>query len=201
MQNENKHKQRIIVGISGASGFQYGLEALRLLKKAGYETHLVMSKGADLTRQHETSLSRSDVEQLADVSYSPAALGASISSGSFRTLGMIIAPCSMRTLAAIASGVTDNLVTRAADVVLKERRRLVLLARETPLHLGHLRNMQAVTEYGAIVFPPVPAIYAGPKTADEIIKHSVARAIGLLGVDSSELPRWGETLPSISIEK
>lgn len=195
------HKQRVIVGISGASGFQYGLEALRLLKAAGLETHLVMSKGADLTRQHETSLTRHDVEAMADICHSPAALGAPISSGSFRTMGMIVAPCSMRTLAAIASGVTDNLLTRAADVVLKERRRLVLMARETPLHLGHLRNMQAVTEYGAVVFPPVPAIYAGPKTADEIIRHSVARAIGLLGVDTDELPRWGETLPALDIEK
>lgn len=201
MKKEHVQKERVIVGISGASGFQYGLEALRLLTKAGYETHLVMSKGADLTRQHETSLSRTEVEQLADHSYSPAALGAPISSGSFRTLGMIVAPCSMRTLAAIASGVSDNLVTRAADVVLKERRRLVLMVRETPLHLGHLRNMQAVTEYGAVVFPPVPAIYAAPKTADEIIRHSAARALSLLGIDSAELPRWGETMPALSLEK
>ncbi|WP_029003264.1 UbiX family flavin prenyltransferase [Azorhizobium doebereinerae] len=194
-------KDRVVVGITGASGFQYGLEALRLLNDAGVETHLVMSKGADLTRQHETSVTRAEVEQMAAYCHAPGALGAPISSGSFRTLGMIIAPCSMHTLGAIASGVTDNLVTRAADVVLKERRRLVLMARETPLHLGHLRNMQAVTEYGAIVFPPVPAIYAGPKTTDDIIRHSVARAIGLLGIHTQELPRWGETVPALTLEK
>lgn len=188
-------KERIIVGITGASGFQYGVEALRLLRKTAFETHLVVSKGADLTRQHETALTREVVEQLADHCHDPNALGAPISSGSFQTRGMIIAPCSIHTLGAIASGVTDTLVTRAADVVLKERRRLVLMVRETPLHLGHLRNMQAVTEYGAIVFPPVPAIYAGPETVDEIIRHSVARALSLLGVVSDAFPRWGETIP------
>lgn len=193
-------KPRVIVGISGATGFQYGVKALQLLRELGVETHLVMSKAAGLTRQHETAFDRKQVEQLADVSYPAGAVGAAIASGSFRTLGMIVAPCSMRTLGAIASGVTDTLLTRAADVVLKERRRLVLMTRETPLHLGHIRNMATVTEYGAIVFPPVPSLYAGPQTIEDMIAHSAARAIGLLGLDHPSLPRWGETLEATLAE-
>ncbi len=193
-------KPRVIVGISGATGFQYGVKALQLLRELGVETHLVMSKAAGLTRQHETAFDRDQVEQLADVSYPAGAVGAAIASGSFRTLGMIVAPCSMRTLGAIASGVTDTLLTRAADVVLKERRRLVLMTRETPLHLGHIRNMATVTEYGAIVFPPVPSLYAGPQTIEDMIAHSAARAIGFLGLDHPSLPRWGETLPATLAE-
>lgn len=193
-------KPRVIVGISGATGFQYGVKALQLLRELGVETHLVMSKAAGLTRQHETAFDREQVEQLADVSYPAGAVGAAIASGSFRTLGMIVAPCSMRTLGAIASGVTDTLLTRAADVVLKERRRLVLMTRETPLHLGHIRNMATVTEYGAIVFPPVPSLYAGPQTIEDMIAHSAARAIGLLGLDHPSLPRWGENLPATLAE-
>ncbi len=193
-------KPRVIVGISGATGFQYGVKALQLLRELGVETHLVMSKAAGLTRQHETAFDRDQVEQLADVNYPSGAVGAAIASGSFRTLGMIVAPCSMRTLGAIASGVTDTLLTRAADVVLKERRRLVLMTRETPLHLGHIRNMATVTEYGAIVFPPVPSLYAGPQTIEDMIAHSAARAIGLLGLDHPSLPRWGETLPALLAE-
>lgn len=193
-------KPRVIVGISGATGFQYGVKALQLLRELGAETHLVMSKAAGLTREHETTLSREEVIALADVFYPTGAVGAAISSGSFRTAGMIVAPCSMHTLAAIANGVTDNLLTRAADVVLKERRRLVLMVRETPLHLGHIRNMAAVTEYGAIVFPPVPALYAGPQSIEQIVTHSAARAIGLLGFESDALPRWGESLPATTAE-
>ncbi|MFT4274634.1 MAG: UbiX family flavin prenyltransferase [Pantoea sp.] len=193
-------KPRVVVGISGATGFQYGVKALQLLRELGAETHLVMSKAADLTREHETDLSRDEVIALADVFYPTGALGAAISSGSFRTAGMIVAPCSMHTLAAIATGVTDNLLTRAADVTLKERRPLILMTRETPLHLGHIRNMASVTEYGAAVFPPVPALYAGPGSIDQIVTHSVARAIGLLGFDSSAFPRWGETLSAINAE-
>lgn len=193
-------KPRVVVGISGATGFQYGVKALQLLKELGAETHLVMSKAADLTREHETDLSRDEVIALADVFYPAGALGAAISSGSFRTAGMIVAPCSMHTLAAIATGVTDNLLTRAADVTLKERRPLILMTRETPLHLGHIRNMASVTEYGATVFPPVPALYAGPGSIDQIVIHSVARAISLLGFDCSAFPRWGETLPAINAE-
>ncbi|AYD03838.1 UbiX family flavin prenyltransferase [Neorhizobium sp. NCHU2750] len=193
-------KPRVVVGISGATGFQYGVKALQLLKELGVETHLVMSKAAELTREHETDFKRDDVIALADVFYPTGALGASISSGSFRTAGMIVAPCSMHTLAAIATGVTDNLLTRAADVTLKERRPLVLMTRETPLHLGHIRNMASVTEYGATVFPPVPALYAGPGSIDQIVTHSAARAIGLLGFETSALPRWGETLSAINAE-
>lgn len=193
-------KPRVVVGISGATGFQYGVKALQLLKELGAETHLVMSKAAELTREHETDFKRDEVIALADVFYPTGALGAAISSGSFRTVGMIVAPCSMHSLAAIATGVTDNLLTRAADVTLKERRPLILMTRETPLHLGHIRNMASVTEYGAIVFPPVPALYAGPTSIDQIITHSAARAIGLLGFDTSALPRWGETLSAINTE-
>lgn len=193
-------KRRIIVGISGATGFQYGVKALQLLREMDVETHLVMSKAAGLTRQHETAFNRQEVESLADVVYPAGAVGAAIASGSFQTMGMIVAPCSMRTLGAIASGISDNLLTRAADVVLKERRRLVLMVRETPLHLGHIRNMATVTEYGAIVFPPVPSLYAGPQTIDDMLRHSAARALGLLGLDHPSLPRWGETLEATLAE-
>lgn len=145
-------KPRVIVGISGASGFSYGVQALRYLRQLDVETHLVISPAGHLNREHETTLTETDVAELADVVYPFRAVGAAIASGSFRTLGMLVAPCSMHTLAAISTGLTDNLLTRAADVVLKERRRLVLMVRETPLHAGHLRNMQQVTESGAIVF-------------------------------------------------
>lgn len=193
-------KPRVVIGISGATGFQYSVSALQLLRELGVETHLVMSKAADLTREHETDLSRNDVINLADVFYPTNALGAAIASGSFRTAGMIVAPCSMHTLAAIATGVTDNLLARAADVTLKERRPLILMTRETPLHLGHIRNMASVTEYGATVFPPVPTFYSAPVSIDEIVTHSVVRAIGLLGFDSRKCPRWGENLSSINTE-
>lgn len=193
-------KPRIVVGISGATGFQYGTEVLRLLRKLGAETHLVMSNAADLTRAKETKYAREDVIQMADVFYPGGAVGAAISSGSFLTAGMIIAPCSMHTLAAVAHSMTDNLLTRAADVVLKERRRLVLMVRETPLHLGHIRNMASVTELGAIVFPPVPALYAAPQTVEQVVAHSAARAISIFGFESVELPRWGDTLEDIKDE-
>ncbi len=184
--------RRIIVGISGASGFQYGLKALQLLSGMDLETHLVISKGAELTRALETGISREEVLALADVAHPIDDLGAAISSGSFATLGMLVAPCSMRSLAAIAHNLSDNLLTRAADVVLKERRRLVLLARETPLNLGHLRNMALVTEMGGIVFPPVPAMYQRPASLDEVVTHSVGRALDLFGLELPQLPRWGE---------
>ncbi len=184
--------RRIIVGISGASGFQYGVKALELLQQQDVEVHLVVSPGAERTCVLETDYHMAEVIALADVVHSSDNLGASISSGSFKTLGMLVAPCSMRTLAAIAHGLSDNLLTRAADVVLKERRRLVLMARETPLNLGHIRNMQHVTEMGGIIFPPVPALYQRPQTPDEIITHSVGRALDLLGLDVKALPRWGE---------
>lgn len=185
--------QRIIIGISGASGFQYGVKALELLKaREDLEVHLVISKGAEKTCELETDYVLDEVMALADVVHPVTHLGAAISSGSFRTLGMLVAPCSMRSLASIAHCMTDNLLTRAADVVLKERRRLVLLARETPLNLGHLRNMQLVTEMGGIIFPPVPALYQRPHSVDEIISHSVARALDLFGIELNKIPRWGE---------
>lgn len=191
---QKSQKPRVIVGISGASGFVYGVQALRYLRQLDVESHLIISPAGHLNREHETTLSEDDVADLADVVYPIQAVGAAIASGSFRTLGMLIAPCSMHTLAAVANGLTDNLLTRAADVVLKERRRLVLMARETPLHLGHLRNMLQVTEAGGIVFPPVPALYAKPTSVDDIVRHSAARALGLLGLDCQELPRWGEDI-------
>lgn len=184
---------RLVVGISGASGFQYGIKALELLRPLDVEVHLVISKGAQLTRAMETDVPPGAAEALADVAHPVQNLGAAISSGSFATLGMLVAPCSMSTLGAIAHGITDNLLTRAADVVLKERRRLVLMVRETPLHLGHLRNMVAVTEMGGIVFPPVPALYHRPASVDELVAHSVGRALDLFGLSVPNQPRWGET--------
>lgn len=184
-------KQRIILGISGASGFQYGYKALQLLQAVeDLEVHLVISKGAEMTRSLETPYSREEVLAMADVVHPIQDLGASISSGSFQTLGMLVAPCSMRSLASIAHGLSDNLLTRAADVVLKDRRRLVLMARETPLNLAHIDNMRRVTEMGGIVFPPVPALYMQPQSVDDIITQSVARALGLLGVELAQQQEW-----------
>jgi len=183
--------RRLIVGISGASGVVMGVRLLELLRGAGVETHLVMSGSAQVTLAHETSIKVQAVRDLAAVTYNADDMAAAISSGSFRTDGMIVVPCSMRTLAEVASGVTTTLLTRAADVVLKERRRLVLVVRETPLHLGHLRNMTAVTEMGAIVYPPVPAFYAKPASLVEMIDHSLGRALDLFGIDVSTVRRWG----------
>ena len=168
-----------------------GVRLLELLREAGVETHLVMSTGAQITLAHETSLKVRDVEALAAVRYNIDDIAAAISSGSFHTDGMIIVPCSMRTLAEVASGVTTTLLTRAADVVLKERRRLVMVVRETPLHLGHLRNMTAVTEMGAVVYPPVPAFYANPASIEEMVDHSLGRALDLFGIDLPVVRRWG----------
>ena len=183
--------QRVIIGISGASGFAYGYKALQLLQPlAQIETHLVVSKGAELTRASETAISRNEVAALADVVHPIGNLAASIASGSFRTAGMLVAPCSMRTLSAIAHAASDNLLTRAADVTLKERRRLVLMVRETPLNLAHLDNMRRVSEMGGIVFPPVPALYTQPESVDDIITQSVARALGLLGVELTAQREW-----------
>jgi flavin prenyltransferase len=185
-------RRRIIVGISGASGFQYGMKALQLLRDQDVEVHLVVTKGAEVTRSMETDWQRQEITDLADEVHSISNLGASISSGSFKTLGMLIAPCSMNSLASIAHGLTGNLLTRAADVILKERRRLVLMVRETPLNLVHIRNMAAVTEMGGIVYPPVPAFYQKPQSVDEMVHHSVARALDLFDLDVGNLKRWGE---------
>ncbi len=188
-----KPNQRLIVAISGASGAIYGIRALEMLKAAGIETHLVVSKAAALSLEAETDLSLADVQALANVVYKPADIGAAIASGSFRTLGMLIAPCSVKTLGEITTGVTSSLVSRAADVCLKERRRLVLMVRESPLHLGHLRSMAAVTEMGAIVAPPMPAFYTKPQSLDEMVRQSVARTLALFDIDAP-MTRWGEDI-------
>ena len=184
-------RQRIIVGISGASGAIYGVRLLQALRTLpGIETQAVISDAGWLNITHELGLERTHAPALADVVHSIDHIGASIASGSFRASGMVVAPCSMRTLAAIAHGLTDNLLTRAADVMLKERRRLILLARETPLHLVHLRNMTTVTEMGAIVCPPVPAFYQKPQTVDDIVQHSIARVLDLLGLEQTLAAPW-----------
>lgn len=182
--------RRLIVGISGASGVVYGVRALQLLKNAGIETHLVMSRSAQITLAHELPMKVADVQALASVVHRPEDIGASISSGSFRTMGMLVAPCSIRSLSEITTGVTSTLLTRAADVVLKERRRLVLMVRESPLHLGHLRSLVQVTEMGAVVMPPVPAFYALPTSIDEMVDQSVGRALDLFDIDVGSVRRW-----------
>jgi 4-hydroxy-3-polyprenylbenzoate decarboxylase len=187
---EMTEKRRIIVGISGASGIVYGVRMLEALRTAGLETHLVMTRSAQITLGHEMPLKPADVFALADVNHRVDNLSAAISSGSFQTIGMVVCPCSIRSLSEIATGVTSSLLTRAADVVLKERRRLVLMVRETPLHLGHLRTMTQVTEMGAIVMPPVPAFYTLPATIDDIVNHSVGRALDLFGIESDLVRRW-----------
>jgi len=188
-----KPNQRLIVAISGASGAVYGIRALEMLRAADIESHLVVSKAAALSLEAETDLSLADVQGLADVVYKPGDIGAAIASGSFRTLGMLIAPCSVKTLGEITTGVTSSLVSRAADVCLKERRRLVLMVRESPLHLGHLRSMAAVTEMGAIVAPPMPAFYTKPRSLDDMVRQSVARTLALFDIDAP-MTRWGEDI-------
>lgn len=185
---------RLVVGISGATGVAYGVRVLELARAEGVETHLVVTPAGQRTRAYETDLSARRLSALADVAYRPADIGAAIASGSFPHDGMIVAPCSIRTLSAIAYGNGDNALTRAADVTLKERRRLVLLVRETPLTLGHLRAMTAVTESGGIVMPPVPAFYQRPSGIDELVTHTAARALDLVGVETGAVPRWGEQI-------
>jgi polyprenyl P-hydroxybenzoate/phenylacrylic acid decarboxylase-like protein len=184
-------KKRLIVGITGATGAIYGVEVLKALQSLqDWESHLVLSEAGALNLWHELKMRRRELEKLADAAYHPNDIAAAIASGSFLTEGMVIAPCSMKTLAAVAHAHADDLLSRAADVVLKERRRLVLLPRETPLNLAHLRNMVAVSEMGGIIFPPVPAFYAMPKTIEELVEHTVARALDLFGVHSPRLARW-----------
>lgn len=185
---------RIIVGISGATGIIYAVRALEVLRQAGVQTHLVVSRAAQLTRAYETDLSKDELAALADVVYNVSDVGAAISSGSFKTMGMLIAPASMRSVAEIATGVTSTLLTRAADVVLKERRRLVLMVRESPLNLIHLRNMVTITEAGGTIFPPVPAFYSRPSTLEQIIDQSVGRALDQFGISTDVFPRWDELL-------
>ncbi len=182
--------KKMIVAISGASGTIYGIRLLEALSNIGVETHLILSDSAKITMALETSFTPSYVESLATEVHSAKNVGASIASGSFRTLGMVVAPCSVHTMSDIAWGSTSNLITRAADVVLKERRRLILLLRETPLHAGHIKTMAQVTENGAIVMPPVPALYTNPKSIDDIINHTVGRVLDLFDLDNDLVKRW-----------
>ena len=184
-------KKRLIVGITGATGATYGVSILKAIKNMPrWESHLVLTDAGALNAWHELKMKRREIERLAGVAYHPKDIGAAIASGSYLTEGMVIAPCSMKTLAAVAHAHADDLVSRAADVVLKERRRLVLVPRETPLNLAHLRNMAAATEMGAVVFPPVPAFYARPKSIEDLVAHSVARMLDLFGIHSPKLARW-----------
>lgn len=193
---QNNTPLRIAVGVTGASGVIYGVRLLQALRDLGIETHLTMSRAAEVTLAHETDFKVADVRALASFSYGINDIAAPIASGSFRSLGMIVAPCTVRTMSEIATGVTSSLLTRAADVTLKERRRLVLMVRETPLHLGHLRTMTALAEMGAVVFPPVPAFYAAPATLEDMVNHTVGRALDQFGIDSELVRRWGEPPPS-----
>jgi polyprenyl P-hydroxybenzoate/phenylacrylic acid decarboxylase-like protein len=184
-------KKRLIVGITGATGAVYGIGLLKALKEVpGWESHLVLTDAGVLNVWHEHKMKRREVERLADFAYHPKDIAATIASGSFVTEGMVIAPCSMKTLAGVAHAYADDLVSRAADVVLKERRRLVLVPRETPLNLAHLRNMVAVTEMGGIIMPPMPAFYALPKTLDDLVAHTIGRILDLFGVRSTKVKRW-----------
>ena len=185
---------RLVVGIAGASGVAYGLRALAACRDLGVESHLVMSRAAALTLAQETELSLAEVQAMADVAYRPGDVGAAIASGSFPTLGMLIAPCSVRTMSEVATGVTSSLMTRAADVTLKERRPLVLMVRETPLHLGHLRTMVKLAEMGAVIAPPLPAFYAKPLSLEEMVDQSVGRTLDLFGLSWSKVKRWGQDM-------
>jgi 4-hydroxy-3-polyprenylbenzoate decarboxylase len=190
-------RKKLVVGISGASGVAYGLRTLDACRELGVESHLILSKAAVLTLTQETDRTLADVNAMADVVHKVGDVGASVASGSFRALGMIIAPCSVRTMSEIATGVTSSLLTRAADVTLKERRPLVLMVRETPFHLGHLRTMVRLAEMGATIAPPLPAFYAMPRSIAEMIDQSVGRALDLFDLDWKPVKRWGEDLDPI----
>lgn len=188
--------QRLIIGITGATGIQFGIRILELLQPLPIATHLVMSATAEVALAYETTRKVAEIRALADVWHPVGDLGAAISSGSFKTMGMIVAPCTIRTMSEIATGVTTTLLSRAADVVLKERRRLVLMVRETPLHTGHLRSMTQLSEMGAIIAPPVPAFYAAPHTLEDMVDHAVGRVLDLFDIETATVKRWGdETLP------
>src|SRR5580704_8941888 len=199
-QNRKSEAERLVIGLSGASGVAYGIRLLEACTDLGIESHLVMTKPAEMTIGYETELKPKAVAAMADYSYAIGDIGAPIASGSFKTKGMIIAPCSVRSMSEIATGVTTSLLTRAADVMLKERRPLVLMVRETPLHLGHLRTMTALAEMGAIILPPVPAFYTEPKTIADLVDQMVGRALDLMGYDWP-MKRWGEDLPRAKRDK
>jgi len=186
--------ERLIVGMSGASGVIYAVRALEILRSLDIETHLIVTRAAELTRAYETALTREELNSMANFVYNISDVGAPMSSGSFVTLGMLIAPCSMRAVGEIASGVSSSLLSRAADVVLKERRPLVLMVREAPLNLVHLRNMATIVEAGGTIFPPVPAFYSRPTTLEEVVDHSVGRALDQFGLHTDVYPRWSEVL-------
>lgn len=190
-------RPRLVLGITGASGAIYGVEMLKALRRLGVETHLIVSRAAALTIHHETELTLDQVKVLADVCHPIGDIGASCASGSHQTMGMVIAPCSMKTLAEIASGVTSNLISRSADVVLKERRRLVLMVRETPLNEIHIRNMLDVTRAGGIVAPPVPAFYTRPQSLNDIVTHTVGRVLDLFDLSPNWIQRWEPKAPSV----
>lgn len=183
-------KLRLVIGISGASGGIYGIRALTVLKKCNIESHLVITRNAVITLQQELQINKQSVYELADVVYSPQDIGSSIASGSFSVLGMLVAPCSIKTMSEISSGMTSSLIGRAADVMLKEKRKLVLMVRETPLHLGHLRTMVKLTEFGAVIMPPIPAYYTYPNTIDDIVCYTVGRALNLFGIHNSASIPW-----------
>ena len=185
-----KQARRIVVAMTGASGALYGVRLLEALRALGVETHLVISKAGALSLRHELGMRVAQLKELADHAHPIGDVAASIASGSFQTQGMAVAPCSVKTLGEIASGISGNLISRAADVALKERRRLVLMLRETPLHLGHIRSMAQVTEMGGVIFPPVPAFYTQPKTLADLVDHSVGRVLDLLGIESDLVERW-----------
>lgn len=193
MNSASPRPQRLVIGISGASGAIYGVRLLELLRDTPIETHLVVSKSALITLSHETGLSWSQLKPMATVCYSNQDIGAAIASGSFKTMGMVVAPCSVRSMSEIASGVTSTLLTRAADVILKERRRLVLMVRETPLHRNHLRTMTELAELGAIIAPPVPAFYAKPASLAEMVDHTLGRVLDLFDIELGVVKRWRET--------
>jgi 4-hydroxy-3-polyprenylbenzoate decarboxylase len=192
--NPKSKAERLVIGLSGASGVAYGIRALEASRELGIESHLVMTKPAEMTIGYETKLSPRQVAAKADYSYAINDIAAPIASGSFKTMGMLVAPCSVRSMSEIATGVTTSLLTRAADVMLKERRPLVLMVRETPLHLGHLRSMTALAEMGAIILPPVPAFYAEPRNLSDLVDQMVGRAFDLFGYDWPDVKRWGEEL-------
>lgn len=191
-QTAKNETERLVIGLSGASGVAYGIRLLEACSELGIESHLVMTKPAEMTIGYETKLSPRQVAAKADYAYAVSDIAAPIASGSFKTRGMIVAPCSVRSMSEIATGVTTNCLTRAADVMLKERRPLVLMVRETPLHLGHLRSMTALTEMGAIILPPVPAFYSEPRTLSDLVDQMVGRALDLFGYDWPDVKRWGE---------
>ncbi|MBU6329828.1 MAG: UbiX family flavin prenyltransferase [Acidobacteria bacterium] len=199
-QTRSSQRPRMVVAITGASGTLFGVEMLNALRRLDVESHLVVSKAGSMTRAYETDLSAEDLRDLADHSYAYTDIAAPIASGSFRTMGMVVVPCSVRTMSDIAHGTTSCLTSRAADVMLKERRRLVLMVRETPLHTGHLRSMLTLSEMGAIIAPPVPAFYTRPETLDDLVRHTVGRVLDLFDLDTSDFPRWGADVDSWPVE-